>query len=147
MLRMMEFSELWYIENPGIFRSRPIFPTLLYSGSEAYFYACDASRLERFKKQSKFLFEPFSNMSNCDRWETTDIKIKLVLNILEFSDILRSIQEPCLEIQRDSVPWVNPVFLKFREIENNGIFRTLPYSQPSYIENLSVYRTLVDLEP
>ena len=86
-------------------------------------------------------------MSNCNLRETTDIKTKLVLNILEFLDILRSIQEPCLEIQRDSTAWVNPVYLKFWEIENNGIFRTLPYSQPSYIYNLGGYRTLVYLEP
>ena len=79
--------------------------------------------------------------------ETTDIKIKSVLNILAFSNILRFIQEPGLEVQRDLVAWVNPVYLKFWEIENNGIFRTLPYSQPSYIENLGVYRTLVYLEP
>ena len=86
-------------------------------------------------------------MSNCDLRETTDIKTKLMLNILAFSDILRSIQEPCLEIQRDSVAWVNPVYLKCWEIENNGIFRTLPYSQPSYIENLGLYRTLAYREP
>ena len=79
--------------------------------------------------------------------ETTDIKIKSVLNILVFSNILRSIQEPGLEVQRDLVAWVNPVYLKFWEIENNGIFRTLPYSQPSYIENLGVYRTPAYLEP
>ena len=72
-------------------------------------------------------------MSNCNLRETTDIKTKLVLNILEFSDILGSIKEPRLEIQRDSAAYVNPVYLKFWEIENNGIFRTVLYSQPSYI--------------
>ena len=86
-------------------------------------------------------------MSNCNLRETTDIKIKLVLNILAFSDILRSIQDPRVEIQKDSVAWVNPVYLKSWEIENPGIFRTLPYSQPSYIENLGVYWTLAYLDP
>ena len=52
-------------------------------------------------------------MFNCNLRETTDIKIKLVLNILAFSDILRSIQDPRVEIQKDSVAWVNPVYLKF----------------------------------
>ena len=52
-------------------------------------------------------------MSNCDLRETTDIKIELVLNILDFSDILRSIHEACLEIQGDLVACVNPVYLKF----------------------------------
>ena len=85
-------------------------------------------------------------MSNYNLRETTDIKIKLVLNILAFSDISRSIQDSCVEIQADSVAWVNPVYLKSREIENPDIFRTLPYSQPSYIKNLGMYRTLAYLE-
>ena len=85
-------------------------------------------------------------MFNCNLRETTDIKIKLVLNILAFSDILRSIQDPRVEIQKDSVAWVNPVYLKSWEIENPAISRTLPYSQPSYIENLGVYRTLVYMQ-
>ena len=80
-------------------------------------------------------------MSNCNLRETTAVKIKLVLNILAFLDILISIQDPRVEIQTDSVAWVNPVYLKSWEIKNPGIFRTLPYSQPSYIENLGVYRT------
>ena len=78
-------------------------------------------------------------MSNYNLRETTDIKIKLVLNILTFSDISRSIQDSCVEIQADSVAWVNPVYLKSREIENPDIFRTLPYSQTSYIENNQTY--------
>ena len=52
-------------------------------------------------------------MSNCDLVETTDIKIELVLNILDFSDILRSIHEPCLENQGGLVACINPVSLKF----------------------------------
>ena len=36
MLRMMAYSEPWYTQNPGIFTSRAIFSTLLYSGSEPY---------------------------------------------------------------------------------------------------------------
>ena len=51
-------------------------------------------------------------MSNFDLRETTDIKIKLVLNILAFSDIIRSSQEPCLDIQAGSVAWVSPVYSK-----------------------------------
>ena len=51
-------------------------------------------------------------MSNCDLRETIDIKIKLVLNILDFSDIIISIQEPYLDIQADSVTWVHSVFSK-----------------------------------
>ena len=79
--------------------------------------------------------------------ETTDIKIKSVLNILAFSNILRSIQEPDLEVQRVLVAWLNRVYLKCLEIENDDILRTLPYSQPSYMENIGVYRTMVYLEP
>ena len=86
-------------------------------------------------------------MSNCDLRETIDIKIKLVLNILDFSDIIISIQEPYLDIQADSVTRVHSVFSKPWQIENRGIFRTLPYSQPSYIENLGVYWTLAYLDP
>ena len=86
-------------------------------------------------------------MSNCNLRETTAVKIKLVLNILAFLDILISIQDPRVEIQTDSVAWVNPVYLKSWEIKNPGIFRTLPYSQPSYIENLGVYRTPAYLQP
>ena len=32
-------------------------------------------------------------------------------------------------------------------IQNSDKFRTLPYSQPSYIENFDVYKILADLEP
>ena len=34
-----------------------------------------------------------------------------------------------------------------QDIQNSDKFRTLPYSQPSYIENLHVYKILADLEP
>ena len=85
-------------------------------------------------------------MSNCNLRETTAITIKLVLNILAFSDILTSIQDPRVEVQAYSVAWVNPVYLKSWEVENPDIFRTLPYSQPSYIENLGAYRTRAYLD-
>ena len=65
---------------------------------------------------------------------------------MAFSD-MRSVQEPYLHIQVDSVAWVNPVYSKSWQIENPGIFRTLPYSQSRYFENLGVYRTLAYLQP
>ena len=85
-------------------------------------------------------------MSNFDLRETTDIKIKLVLNILAFSDIIRSSQEPCLDIQAGSVAWVSPVYSKPWQIQKPGIFRTLPYSETWYIQNPSVYKTLAYLQ-
>ena len=57
-----------------------------------------------------------------------------MLNILAFSEIIRSTQEP---------QWPGLT----QDIENSDKFRTLPYSQNLYIEDLDVYRTLAYLEP
>ena len=86
-------------------------------------------------------------MPNCDLRETTDIKIKLVLNILAFSDIKDRFRSHAWTISAATGAWVNPGYSKLSQIQNSGIFRTLPYSQPSYIENVDVYKILADLEP
>ena len=108
IVRTLVYTEPWHIQkrshilNHAIFRLRTIF--LALSG---------ISNRALYKSNANSFLHFFSNMSNCNLRETTDIKLKLILNILAFSDILRSIHEPCLEIQRDSVAWVNPVYLKF----------------------------------
>ena len=140
MLRMMAYSEPWYIENPGIFRSRPIFSTLLYSGSEANFQPCQASRIERFEKQWKFFFALFSNMSNCDLGETTDIKIKLVLNILAFLDILDLFRSHAWTFSQIQWPGLT------QDIQNSDKSKTLAYSESCHIHNLYILGTLVCTE-
>ena len=137
MLRIMAYSEPQYIENPGIFRRRPIFSTLLYSGSEGYFQPCQASRIERFKKQCKFFFELFSYMSNCDLRETTDLKIKLVLNILAFLDILDLIRSHAWTFSQIQWPGLT------QDIQNSNKSKTLVYSEPCHIHNLHILGTLV----
>ena len=39
-----------YIQNPGIFRTRSIFGTLVYSEPETYSEHCQISTMERFAK-------------------------------------------------------------------------------------------------
>ena len=153
IFRALVCWESWHVQNPGIYR------TQAYLAGKLYSQPCYLQALKQIpspvrhlqwstsQKQCNFFFVLSSNMSNCNLRETTAIKIKLVLNILAISDILTSIQDPRVEILNDSVAWVYPVYLKSWKIENPGIFRTLPYSQPSYMENLGVYRTPAYLEP
>ena len=69
----LEYLELWYIQNPDIFRARSIFRTLAYSQSwytqnsgifrtlaysesEAYSEPCQTSKMKRFVKIVKVAF-------------------------------------------------------------------------------------------
>ena len=146
MLRILAYSEPWYIQNAGIFRSRAILSTLVYWVSEAYSSPCQASAVERFTKTMQTLFCTFSNKRNRDLSETTRNNIKLVFNILAFSDIIRYIEELSSDIKEHSVACLNPVYWNSWQIQKAGIFRTLPYSETWYIQNPAVYRTLVYLE-
>ena len=138
MLRMMAYSEPWYIESPRIFRSRPIFSTLLYSGSEPYFQPCQASRIKRFKKTMQILFALFSNTSNWGLRETTDIKIKLVF---KYSGIFRHNRIYLGAMLGHSVQLHAPGLTQ--DIQNSDKCRTLIYSEPCHIHNLHILRTLV----
>ena len=51
-------------------------------------------------------------MANCDLSDTTRNKIKLVFNILAFSDMIKSILELSSDIQAHSLAFVNPVYSK-----------------------------------
>ena len=80
IFRTLVYSELSYIHNPGIFRTRAI------SGPQVHSQPCPTSAIERFTKKLKFFFVLFSNMANSDLSETGHNKVKLVLNILGYSE-------------------------------------------------------------
>ena len=46
------YSEPWYIQNPGIFRTRRIVRTLVYSECETYLEHCQTSTIKCFAKNS-----------------------------------------------------------------------------------------------
>ena len=79
-------------------------------------------------------------MSNCDLRETTDIKIKLVLNILAFLDILDLFRSHGCTFSMTQWPGLT------QDIQNSDKFRTLAYSEPCHIHNLHILRTLVCTE-
>ena len=45
------YSELWYIQNSGTFRTRHILRIIGYLEPEAYSEPCQTSTMERFEKQ------------------------------------------------------------------------------------------------
>ena len=97
-------------------------------------------------------------MVNSYLTKTSHNKIKLVVNILAYSDIIRYINglsrdaqthaEGCLAVVY-SEPWNiwNPGMLETWHIQNFSIFRTLVYSEPWYIKNPGIYRAMAYLEP
>ena len=82
----------------------------------------------------------FSNMSNRDLKETTDIKIKIVLDILAFLDILDLLRSHAWAFSQIHWPGLT------QDIHNSDKFKTLAYSEPCHIHNLLILGTLVRTE-
>ena len=109
IFRTLAYSKLWYIHNPGIFRAlvytefshiqkqshvlNPAIWRILSIEVIKHHNSVRHLRQRVLQKQCKFFFALFSNMANCDLIETTRNKMKLVFNILAFSDMIKSIQE------------------------------------------------------
>ena len=74
-------------------------------------------------------------MGNCNLSETGCNKIKLLFSILASSDIIRYIQELTRDIQTHSEVCVTLVYSEPWYIQNPGIFRSLAYSGASHLQN------------
>ena len=72
------YSEPWYIQNYGKFRTKDIFRTLGYLEPEAYSKPCQASTMERFEKQLTpiIIFASYNYFRN--------INFSILLRILSF---------------------------------------------------------------
>ena len=97
-------------------------------------------------------------MVNSYLTKTSHNKIKLVVNILAYSDIIRYINglsrdaqthaEGCLAVVYSEPRNIwNPGMLETWHIQNFSIFRTLVYSEPWHIWSPGILRTLVYTEP
>ena len=86
-------------------------------------------------------------MVNSNVSDTGSNKVKLVFNILAYSDIIRHIQDLSRDIQAQSEVCVTPVYSKPWYIQNPGLFRTLAYSEPWNIQNPIIFKTLAYSEP
>ena len=82
----------------------------------------------------------FSNMANSDLQETGPNKVKLVFNILAYSVITRHIQE--VSITAHSETCVNLVYSEPWYIQNPGIFRTMTYLETWHIQNTGISSTV-----
>ena len=56
MTRTLKYSESWHMWNPGIFRTRTIFRTLIYSGLQTSSQPCQTSAMESFTKITQIVF-------------------------------------------------------------------------------------------
>ena len=81
-------------------------------------------------------------MVNCDLSETNDNKVELVFNILAYSNIIRYLKKISRDIQTYSEGRVIPVYSEPQYIQNRPIFRSLVYSEPCNIQNRGIFRTL-----
>ena len=158
IFKTLTYSELWYIQNSGIFRTLP------YSKPDPYLeaqYIQNQTHIENtgiFKISSIFTtlstiygrkfcennanssLHNFSNMANSDLQETGPNKVKLVFNILAYSVITRHIQE--VSITAHSETCVNLVYSEPWYIQNPGIFRTMTYLETWHIQNTGISSTV-----
>ena len=158
IFKTLTYSELWYIQNSGIFRTLP------YSKPDPYLeaqYVQNQTHIENtgiFKISSIFTtlstiygrkfcennanssLHNFSNMANSDLQETGPNKVKLVFNILAYSVITRHIQE--VSITAHSETCVNLVYSEPWYIQNRGIFRTMTYLEAWHIQNTGISSTV-----
>ena len=161
IFRTLVYSEPWHIQNPyifgnliyseyipdpAIFRTRPIFRTLVYSEWQVYSQPSQTHR-EFYENNANSFFYIFSNTANSDLHETGRNNVELVSNILAYSVITRHIQEVFGDITAHSEACVTPVHSEPWYIQNPGIFKTLVYSEPWHIQKLGIFRTLVYLVP
>ena len=152
------YSEPWYIQNPGIFRTMTYAETWNIQNPDitlvpwepwyiqnhgmfiirAIFRTLEYSESQAYWQPCEtYAIERFTNIMKilfCTIFwicysETGRSKIELVLNILAYSNIIRHIQELSRDIQTHSEACITLVYSEPLHIQNPDIFRTLVYSE------------------
>ena len=102
---------------------------------------------EFYENNASSFLHIFPSMANSDLQENGRNKVELLFNILAYSVITRHIQEVSRDITAHSEACVTPVHSEPWYIQNPGIFRTLAYSEPWYIQNHDKFWNLTYSEP
>ena len=100
---------------------------------------------EFYENNANSFLHIFSSTANSDLQENGRKKIELLFNILTYSVITRHIQEVSRDITAHSEACLTPVHSEPWYIQNPGIFRTLVYSEPWHILKLGIFRTVLCL--
>ena len=130
----LAYSKLWYIQNPGIFKTKgkfrtiqnqrhiqnpSLFRTLGYSDLEAYSEPCQPSTTEHFEKQlTAIIISTSSNyFLNISCWSPQVYEWNMMEN-LRFSDVFRGYRKRPVVWNRLTSTWFRLTFEKDISIEH-----------------------------